>query len=270
MAEKTADEKLDSISAHIDSLHKRFDAMEGERKADKARMDAMDEWRNKCDAAEKERTDKARADAEAKEKDEKEKADKARMDAEAKEKDEKEKADKARADAAAAVASAASSSSQTDIARMIADIQARLPADLSVEDSDKYAKVQMRFDAAYQALALGQAPGPLNGESLRNYRLRLAAKIQPHSKTYKDSNLSTIGDENALAIIEEVMVKDSITASTTTIVPGAPLRMQTKVNPDTQHRVTTFHGDPAVCWGEFAGGRVAIGKIVRPPQQVTH
>src|SRR5665213_3099351 len=140
MPEKDTDSKLDAIASHLDSLHKRFDAMEGDRKADKARMDAMDEWKSKCDADEKTRADKMRADAEAKEKDDKEKADKAKADAEAKEKDDKEKADKAKADAEAkekadaAAAAAAATAGHSDFAKQIAELQARMPAVLSNED----------------------------------------------------------------------------------------------------------------------------------------
>jgi hypothetical protein len=49
-------EKLDKIGTHLDSLHARVDAWDEEKKADKARLDAL------CTSAEK--ADKARVDAE--------------------------------------------------------------------------------------------------------------------------------------------------------------------------------------------------------------
>jgi len=48
-------------------------------------------------------------------------------------------------------------------------------------------------------------------------------------------------------------------------VHGAPLRRQIKIDPNTNHRVTTYHGDPGMCWGEFSAGASKFGKIVRPP-----
>jgi hypothetical protein len=256
MAEKTADEKLDSISAHIDSLHKRFDAMESERKADKARMDAMDEWRAKSDAAEKERADKARADAECKEKEEKEKADKARRDAEAREKDEKEKADKVRADAVAAV--------NVDWEKKFDELRKSVtPVSLTQDDKNQRAAAQMRLDSACQAWGKPARP-PMNGEALRDYRISILNELKAHSKVYKDSNLETIGDEAAFSNIEALIINDAIQASVSSIVHGAPLRESTKMN-SMGHRVTTFAGDPAVTWGPFMGGHTRFGKIVRQP-----
>ncbi len=130
----------------------------------------------------------------------------------------------------------------------------------SEADRGKYADAQMRWDAAYQAYSQ-QAPRPLSGESLLHYRLRLARGMQQHSKTYKDSNLAAIGDEQAFNNVEGAIIQDAVKASIGTVVHGAPLRAQTKIDPDTQHRVTRFYGDPGVCWSEFSGGYTKFGKI---------
>lgn len=262
MAEKDTDEKLDKIAGHLDALHRRMDAEAEERKADRARIDAVDEWRAKADAAEKEREDKARKDAaerEEKERDDKarkdaaerERDDKARKDAaeqEAKEKEEKEKNDRARNDSLAAE---------------VAALKALVPARHSAEDKNKFAAAQMKADRAYQAWGLGQAPASLLGESLRDYRLRLAQPLKQYSRHFKDSALETIGDEGAFSTVEDSIINDAVTASIATVVEGAPLRMVTEKN-DSGHTVRKFYGDPAVTWGPMMGGAVRICKLQRP------
>ena len=98
MADKTADEKLDAIAAHLDSLHKRMDESDKDRADSMKRMDAacakMDAFEKARADAEKEEEEKKKADAARKDAEDKEKEEKAKADAE-----EKVKADKAKADA---------------------------------------------------------------------------------------------------------------------------------------------------------------------------
>jgi chemotaxis protein histidine kinase CheA len=258
------DDRLDKVLSHLDSIHKmcdslntRMDAVEGERAKEKAdaqaRADA--EAKEKGERDEKEKADKARMDAEAKEKDEKEKADKARADAEAKEKEEKEKAD-------AALAAAARSDSA--VAKRLAEIERRIPATLSDEDKPKFADAQMRADAAYQAWGYGQAPGALGGETLSDYRVRLLGKLKPHSKAFKDSNLSVIAgaDASAFSSVEGTIIADAVEASSKIVTIGAPLRKSVTRN-ESGHTITKFSGDPAVTWSPFMGGATKFGRINR-------
>jgi|SRR6185437_6698800 len=264
------DNRLDKVLTHLDSIHTmcdafktRLDSMEAEHKKDRA--DSA-EWKARADAAEKERADKVRKDAE--EKEEKEKADaKARADAEAKEKEEKEKADKARADAEEkekADAAARAASGNTDLARRLAEVERYVvPGNLSDADKAPFAEAQMRFDSAYQAWNLGQAPRYLNGETLNDYRVRLASKIKQHSKIYKDSNLGLlVADSAAFSVIENAIINDAVEASCSNITLGAPLRMQESRN-ESGHIVRKFVGDAAVTWAPFMGGATKFGKINR-------
>ena len=267
MAEKDTDEKLDKIASHLDSLHRRMDAEAEARKADKARLDAVDEWRAKSDAAEKEREDKARKDAE--DCAAKEREDKARKDAAEKEEEEKKRADAARKDAEDEESKKAAEKEKADKARNdslaaeIAALRAAMPARHSAEDKNKFAAAQMKADKAYQAWSLGQAPPALLGESLRDYRLRLAQPLKQHSRAFKDSALETIGDEGAFSTVEDSIINDAVTASISTVVEGAPLRMVTDKN-ESGHIVRKFYGDPRVCWAPFMGGAVRIAKLQRP------
>jgi colicin import membrane protein len=263
----STDEKLDALAKHIDGLHRKIDAESEERKADRKRLDAMDEWRAKSDAAEKEREDKARKDAA--EREEKEREDKARKDAAEKEREDREREDKARKDAAEKEAKEKEEKEKNDRARNdslaaeIAALKAAMPARHAPEDKNKFAAAQMRADAAYQAWGLGQAPPALLGESLRDYRLRLAAPLKQYSRNFKDSALETIGDEGAFSTVETSIINDAVAASTSTVTQGAPLRMITEKN-ESGHTVRKFYGDPAVTWGPFMGGAIRIAKLQRP------
>jgi hypothetical protein len=158
---------------------------------------------------------------------------KQKSDADAKEKEEKEKAD-------------AAGKRRTD----------------SGEDKHAFADAQMRADSAYNSWGK-QAPHALHGESLRDFRVRLLTELKPHSKAYKDSDLGSIGDENAFSNIEGMIINDAVEASNTPAAAGAPLRKVT--SRDDMGRITTkFYGDPLVCWAPFMGGATRFGKFVYP------
>jgi hypothetical protein len=251
---KTSDEKLDAIATHLDSLHKRMDGWDNERKADKAKydaacakMDAAEEEKRKADAAkadaaekeEKEKADKARADAEDKEKEEKEKADaKAKADA-----DEKEKADKVKADAAA--------SSNADVRKMIADMEKRLPANMTGADVIKFTEAKRRAERVYQAF--GDSAGAdrwANGETYDSYRRRLLGGVKQHSAQWKEVDLTAF-EGKALDTVEVQVYADSYqTATSPASVPVGTLRKHVDVDA-TGRQITSFTGDPEACWGQF-------------------
>jgi hypothetical protein len=162
---------------------------------------------------------------------------KAHADAEAEEKEAKEKA--------AAAAAAAKRSDTSD-------------------DPNAFAAAQMKADAAFQAWGK-RAPHSLHGEGLKDFRVRLLRDLQPHSKTYRDSDLGTIGDARALEIIETVIINDAISASSAPGEAGLPLRKVVSQN-EAGHRVVRFHGDPAVTWAQFMGGSTRWGKLNRLPR----
>jgi len=140
-----------------------------------------------------------------------------------------------------------------------AAVAAKQRAD-AAEDPRAFVDAQMRCDSAYQAWGR-QAPHALQGESLRNFRIRLLSDLKQHSKRYRDSDLGTIGDEKVFCDIERAVVADAVEASCAPGAVGAPLVARTKVDPHTRHQVTTFQGDPGVAWAEFAGGSIMYGKI---------
>jgi hypothetical protein len=237
------DEKVDRILEHMDALHTKIDESAESHKQLAGRLDAIEKER------EQEKADKARKDAEA------EPADRARRDGE----DETEYADRVRRmDAERA------EGERLDTSGRLADPdrQRRNTLQSIEKDAAKFADVQMRCDAAYQAWNK-QAPHALYGEQLRDFRIRLLTPLKTHSKVYADSALSLVGDDAAFRVIEDAIINDAVEASSTTFTVGAPLR-EVVTRTDAGHVHRKFIGDASVTWSPFMGGATKFGRIVRP------
>lgn len=238
-------EKLDKILSHLDSVHKRLDAMEEGYADSKKRLDAACERMDATDKAradaeeqtkEQERADAARKDAEKEEEEKKAKADAARKDAEDKEKEDKAKADAARADSA-------------DLATQIADLRKQIPVELAEEDRARFVDVQSKAERVAQAFG-DFAPRWMSGESLPQYRQRLLSKFKQHSADWKGVDLAKLGDD-ALAVAETKIYADAWGAATRPVnIEGGTLREVTE-NDRTGRKITRFYGDPEACWGPF-------------------
>jgi 8-oxo-dGTP pyrophosphatase MutT (NUDIX family) len=214
---KFADSMKDCVGK-MDAHSKRMDAAEDE---DKKKADAA---KAKADADEKERADaKAKADAAKKadaDEDDDKKADaKAKADAEDEEKkkadakakadadeEEKKKADAARADAILEHPTVKAMQAQ------LAELRARIPANHLGDDKAAFGAAQAKADAAYTAHG-ERAPGPLLGETLGDYRRRLASGQKVHSERLKEVDLTAMADDNAFGMFEEMVYSDSLTAS---------------------------------------------------------
>lgn len=228
-ADANAGELLDKVLKCVDSLNSRMDAMEA---ADKARKDAEDESEKaKADAAaEKEREDKAKKDAEGGDPADPERvaADKKRKDAEDEKAKEEAKADAVRRD--------------EEIQKRIADVAAMLPKQRADTDYAAMADAQARADQVFQAFG-DSAPGPLNGEDLQGYRLRLASKLKVHSDNLKGVDLGAINDPTAFDVIEGQVYADAAAAALrpADIEPGR-LREIIKFDKHTGARTIEFVG----------------------------
>jgi hypothetical protein len=214
----TENENLQRVLEHLDKIHAKCDAINAGHEKLSARMDALEGER------EKERADKARVDAEAKEKAENEA---------------KEKAD--------------------SVAENIAKIER---AQFTEAQRAAFADAQMRADSGYQAWGK-QAPHALHGETLRDFKIRLLRPLQQHSKRYAQSALELIGDEAAFQVVNDAIIADSVAASCDPAQLGSSLREITTRTPS-GHIMTKFVGDAAVTWAPFMGGATKFGRIVRP------
>lgn len=104
----------------------------------------------------------------------------------------------------------------------------RYPADnskgdeMQTESRQEFIDAQMKADQVAKAFN-DSAPPPMAGEKLMAYRVRLARQFQAHSKQFKDSDLSRVGDPVAFAGVERAIYADAMTEAkhpTTSLRPG--------------------------------------------------
>jgi hypothetical protein len=221
-ADADAGEKLDKLLSCLDSMSKRMDAMEAE---DKARKDAA-----ACPNA---KADEGKDVGEEPGKPVEVAADK-RKDAD--KDDEKELAElKATADAERARMDA-------DIAKRIADVEAKLPRQMTDAEYSQMADAQARADAVYSAFGK-RAPRPLDGETLHLYRRRLASSLKDHSKDWKSVDVRLL-DSASFDVVEGKIYADAaLAANHPDDLPEGEIRAIRSTDSDTGHRVTRFVGN---------------------------
>lgn len=122
--------------------------------------------------------------------------------------------------------------------------------------TDPYREAQLRAEPAAQAWGK-QSPGPLQGESLSAYQVRLLTPHQTHSSDWKGVNLNKIAvDPATLRVAETQILESSHKAAINPVCPpGTPLTTRTRID-ESGRRVTTFHGDPIFAWAPFMGAGV--------------
>ena len=120
-----------------------------------------------------------------------------------------------------------------------------------MDNAGDFIGAQSRADAVAQELGT-QAPRPLDGESLKDYRIRLAGYYKEHSPEWKDINLKGLGD-HAFGVAEGMIYKDALhVAKNPKNEPGMPLRARTKID-ESGRRITEWFGDPLEGWKSFIG-----------------
>lgn len=228
-ADARVDAALDKVLVHLDGLGKRMDAYEEEIKEDKRKKDEEE-------MSEEEKAKKA-------------KDDKAKKDEEDKEAEEKKREDAAKADAA----------EKQTMRDKIADMEKRMPKQLTDADYNAMTDAQARADEVFGAHGK-RAPRPLDGEDLGAYRRRLAGALQPHSKDWKEVKLDAIADETAFKIAEDRIYADAQTAANNPVdLPEGQLVMRTRRDPATGLVVNTFHGPQTFIHAMRPPARAVVG-----------
>ena len=221
-ADAAAGEQLDKTLACLDAITKRMDAFEElEKKKEEERADK----KAKKDA---ERADKqARKDAKKK----------AKADAEAQKKADEEA--KAKADA------------EAEVRQRIADVEKRLPKQMTDADYAAMADAQVRADKIF-LMHGNRAPRPLDGETLIAYRRRLAANLKEHSPTWKDVDLNVIADDVAFGNVEKTIYSDATNAGMNPVAVSDDF-LREIINEDvTGRKISTFVGKPSAWMNQFA------------------
>lgn len=286
--------KLDQLLSGLDSMNSRMDAFEAkeaktradaeEAEMDKARkdratrMDAEHEEFKKADAktcaADDEEEEGEKKAFMEKGEPEETAADKARAarkdrmaarrkDAAEKEKDgeteEKKKEDESMNDSGKVTLTRAEFDAMQ---ARFASIEKNMPAILSNEDRIAFADEQARADSAY-AMFGKQAPAPMQGESFKSYRARLARPMQQYSNTWKGIDLGSLGAD-ALGICAQQVYADSVLAGARAEDVGAgKFREVTRVDPTTGIRSTSFFGPNTIFRGMTAPTRRVVGMGVK-------
>jgi 8-oxo-dGTP pyrophosphatase MutT (NUDIX family) len=160
-----------------------------------------------------------------------------------KKEEEKEKADqKAKADA------------EGDMRKRIADVESRLPKQMTDADYASMADAQVGADKVL--LMHGKrAPRPLDGESLSGYRRRLAGTLKEFSPTWKDINLSVISDEAAFENIAKTIYADATEAGLHPVIDDADFLREVVDQDVTGRKITKFVGRPSAWMGQFSSNR---------------
>jgi hypothetical protein len=122
-------------------------------------------------------------------------------------------------------------------------------------DNDSFIQAQARADSVASEFGTS-APRALAGESLTQYRVRLANQFKVHS-AFKNANLAVIAnDPAALDLAEAQIYKDALfVARNPSNAPGAPLIARTFID-NAGRRITEFSGDPIEAWKPFMGAGV--------------
>lgn len=252
------DKLLDPTGVKSDSIPNEAEKMDEAKfvelfnKCMDARMAKADEEKaakEKADA--EEAVKKEKADAEAKE------AEEAKAKADSEEKAAKEKADaeakeKADADAKEAEEKAAKEKADADIRRELAELKSRIPTELSDAERNEVADAQVKADSVFSAFGK-RAPAPLSGEKPLSYRRRLLVQLQEHSPDFKSVDLSSIADAALLGFAEKQIYADAQSAASLTV--GLGMLREIKRADATGRQISTFEGDPAATWAPFQSGK---------------
>jgi hypothetical protein len=112
----------------------------------------------------------------------------------------------------------------------------------SDDEHAAFADAQAKADAVFNGFGQ-RAPRPLEGESLLDYRKRMATKLKSHSSVWKSVKLSQLPEE-AFGIAEGQVYADAISAASNPTDLGAgELRQVTKTDPTTGIRTIVFYGN---------------------------
>ena len=134
-------------------------------------------------------------------------------------------------------------------------------------DRAQLANAQARADAVAQHFGQ-QAPAPITGESLLNYRKRLLAPYRDYSPNWTDADAEEIEDprtrEQVFAIMENTVYADAVKfAESSASVPQHQLREIKKLDQSGRH-ISTFVGDPAA-WMELLQDANSAGPAMDDP-----
>lgn len=120
-----------------------------------------------------------------------------------------------------------------------------------MDSNAEFSEAQTKADFTYRAFG-DQAPPPMRGESVHDYRTRLVSKFQKWSKTFASANLANIGCGVTLGAIEDQIYADATTALYSGGTAGRGLLVPI-VTMDAANRPMKRYvaSDDGACWDQF-------------------
>jgi hypothetical protein len=220
----------DDEKAKADSAGARKDAEDEHRRAD----ESFEKWAKEEEGEGDHKADKARKDAE-----------------------DKEREDAARKDAVMATENADLKARLLALEGTLKGLTAETPA----AERDALATAQSRADSI-AALFGDRASPPIPGENSLAYRRRLLSRFQRHSDRFKDKRFDS-ADSDTLSLVEDTVYADAANAAKS---PGAEAigRLIPVERTDAAgRRITSYNGDPMAWMRHFMTG-AQVGRILRP------
>jgi hypothetical protein len=121
------------------------------------------------------------------------------------------------------------------------------------------AEIQSHADRASSAWGKS-APHPWGGERITPYRRRVAREHQQHSPAWRDVDLNTLSGQSLRNAVSQIFA-DSIQASSSPASYGEELRCVTRRDQDTGHLVKEFYGEPRSWMQYFSGGPPRLARF---------
>jgi 8-oxo-dGTP pyrophosphatase MutT (NUDIX family) len=138
-----------------------------------------------------------------------------------------------------------------ELEAQIKTMNQRIPTDMPEEDRLKFVAVQERAERVAQAFGDAQgAPRWLHGETLDQYRRRMANKFRTHSPAWKDIDITPFAGATLVPVETQIYADAMNAAMHPSSVEGGQLR-QVIEQDATGRRIKNFYGDPEVTWGPF-------------------
>jgi len=148
---------------------------------------------------------------------------------------------------------------ESAVAKRLAALEAKIPAQLTDAEVSAMGEIQARADTIYAAFG-DSAPRPLQGETGLAYRKRLAKGLQTHSMAWKDVDLSAL-PENVVSVAEGAIYADAMTAARNPANVEVDQLRAVKTRDATGRVVTSFVGEPRAWMSDFTANRRRLAGI---------
>ena len=161
----------------------------------------------------------------------------------------------------------ADSATVADLKKQVAELQRKIPRQRTADEYDQLAAAQIKAEEVYTAFGDSASKcRPMDGETVKGYRIRMAKGLQKHSAKFAKTDLSGL-DGEVLAFVEETIYADSMTIamSPVTTTGGMPRAVVTREGG--RERTEWVGGDAGAVFAPF---RMKARNLAAVRDQVKH